>query len=34
MYYFYVLFILWQVPQKQDTAKDTIHKNSAIISMM
>ena len=26
MYYFYVLFILWQVPQKEDTAKDTIHK--------
>ena len=22
-YYFYVLFILWQVPQKQDTGKDT-----------
>ena len=30
LYYFYVLFILWQVPRKQDTAKDTIHKISAI----
>ena len=29
MYYFYVLFILWQVLQKQDTAKDDIHKISA-----
>ena len=26
VYYFYVLFILWQVPQNQDTSKDTINK--------
>ena len=34
MYYFYVLFILWQVPQKQDTAKDTISKFSAIMLLL
>ena len=32
MYYFYVLFILLQVPQKQDTSKDIIHKISANVS--